>query len=138
MPNYFTTIRSDVPAPVRATRGAAGWDLRAAVDARVEPQDWTLVPTGYGVRVPAGYVGLVCPRSGLAVHHGLTVLNSPGVIDPDYEGELQVILANHSAYPVDIGEGDRIAQLLIVPSLDAGAPATGVRRGIAGFGSTGR
>ena len=136
----FRIMRATVPEPERASRTAAGWDLRAAAYARVEPQDRYCVPTGVGVHLAPDEVGLVCPRSGLALHHGLTVLNAPGVIDPDYGGEIQVVLQNHNGYPVGVAAGDRIAQLLIVPLAAAptAVPPTAVARGAAGFGSTGR
>lgn len=137
MDQRFSAIRAAVAPPVLASRQAAGWDLRAAVHVHVEPENWTLVPTGYRVHLAAHEVGLVCPRSGLALHEGLTVLNAPGVIDPDFDGEVGVILYSHNAYPVHLSAGDRIAQLLILPRAVAGHAAAGERRA-GGFGSTGR
>jgi len=138
-----SAVRAGLHAPRRASKEAAGFDLRAGKMARIEPEDWVLMPTGYVWHFPAGFAGLVCPRSGLALRHGLTVLNAPGVIDPDFEGEVCVLLANQGPYPVDIERGDRIAQLLVVPVLGGGVrvverSSEGAScRGVAGFGSTG-
>lgn len=131
--------------PQRATAGAAGFDLRAAIaldDCMViAPGDRSLVPTGLSLAIPPGYEGQVRPRSGLALRFGVTVLNSPGTIDADYRGEVGVILVNQGAQPFEIRRGDRIAQLVVaaiapctfevVADLDASA------RGEGGFGSTG-
>ena len=135
-------VRAGLVAPQRATEGAAGFDLRAAKIARIDPEDWMLMPTGYVWHFPPGCAGFVCPRSGLALRHGLTVLNAPGVIDADFEGEVCVLLANHGPYPVDIERGDRIAQLIVMPVMtddlrviERCVESSG--RGTAGFGSTG-
>jgi dUTP pyrophosphatase len=133
-----------IDLPSYATLGAAGMDLRAAVSSRVviSPGASALIPTGLCMAVPAGYEAQVRPRSGLAVKHRVMVVNSPGTIDSDYRGELQVILGNfgHSDFAVE--RGDRIAQMVIapvtriawheVPELDD------THRGDGGFGSTGR
>ena len=124
--------------PDYATDGAAGADLRAAEAVTLAPGTRVAVPTGISLEIPPGHVGLVWPRSGLAVRHGIDTL--AGVIDSDYRGEVKVVLVNHGTEPVAIAAGDRIAQLLVQPvarvrfSRAALAP-TG--RGAGGFGSTG-
>ena len=135
-PVTFTACRAGVQRPQRATGGSVGYDLRAAVSTGVEPGSWEAVPVGYRCTLPDGWAGLICPRSGLAVWHGLTVLNAPGVLDPDYTDELQVLLVNHGPYPVAVTENERIAQLVIVPCLTGGKTLQPARMG--GFGSTGR
>ena len=132
----------DLPLPSYATPGAAGLDLRAAVTARVVvgPGERALVPTGLRIAVPAGYEGQVRPRSGLASRYGIVLPNSPGTIDSDYRGEVQVILWNAGPEPFAISRGDRIAQLVIAPvvrvELEEGA-LDDTPRGAGGFGSTG-
>lgn len=103
--------------PAYATDGAAGMDVRAAVSGSlvIEPGAVALVPTGLEVEVPVGYEVQVRPRSGLALRHRVTVLNSPGTIDSDYRGEVQVIMVNLGPEPFEIGRGDRIAQLVLAP-----------------------
>lgn len=129
--------------PTRATAGSAGMDLRAAVseDVLLPPGGRTLIPTGIALALPLGYEGQVRPRSGLALKHGITVLNSPGTIDADYRGEVSVVLINHGEAPFVIQRGDRIAQLIIaaVPEsvlveVDSLAESA---RGAGGYGSTG-
>jgi len=133
-----------LPLPAYASAGAAGIDLAAAVDQSLtlNPEHRALVPTGIAIALPEGYEGQVRPRSGLALKHGLTVLNSPGTIDCDYRGEVQVILANLGTEPVTIRRGDRIAQLVIAPVTRAEirrvAELPETMRGAGGFGSTGR
>lgn len=133
----------DLPLPVRATVGSAGIDLRARVDGEiaVRPGARVLVPTGIAIALPEGYEAQVRPRSGLAVEHGLTLLNSPGTVDADYRGEIAVLLVNLGEAPARIRRGDRIAQLVVqrVPAttwieVDE-LPATA--RGGGGFGHTG-
>lgn len=132
-------LRDNAIAPVRATAGAAGFDLYSAEPAVLQPGARAVIPTGYAFSLPEGCVGLVWPRSGLAVNGGLDVL--AGVIDADYRGEVAVVLINHGAEPVALSSGHRIAQLLIQPALapeligedDLGA----THRGAGGFGSTG-
>src|SRR5215470_10712765 len=130
--------------PSYATAGSAGCDLRAAVDEplRLEPGDRALVPTGIAVEIPEGFEGQVRMRSGLAIRHGLTLLNGPGTIDSDYRGEIRVILANLGSEPVTLERGERIAQLVLAPVsrarlARAEALAPTPREG-GGFGSTGR
>jgi deoxyuridine 5'-triphosphate nucleotidohydrolase len=135
---------ADLPLPAPATRGAAGLDLHAALDAELvlRPGARVRVPTGLCVAIPDGFEGQVRPRSGLAFEHGLTLPNAPGTIDSDYRGELLVILLNAGREPVTIRRGDRIAQLVIAPVARAqweeveSLPAS--ERGAGGFGSTGR
>jgi dUTP pyrophosphatase len=133
----------EVPPPAYQTEGAVGLDLCAALAEPVTlaPGERRLLPTGYAVAIPDGYEGQVRPRSGLALHHGITVLNAPGTVDPDYRGELTVLLVNHGAGPFTVRRGDRIAQLVICPvaaaevvAVDALAPTA---RGAGGYGSTG-
>jgi dUTP pyrophosphatase len=130
--------------PSYATAGAAGCDLRAAVDEplTLAPGGRSLVPTGIAVAIPEGFEGQVRMRSGLAIRHGLTLLNGPGTIDSDYRGEVRVILANLGAEPVTLERGERIAQLVLAPVARAKlaraeALAPTPREG-GGFGSTGR
>ncbi len=126
--------------PERASEGAAGADLCAAGEAVLEPGARMLVPTGFAIALPEGYEAQVRPRSGLALNHGITVLNAPGTIDADYRGEIGVILVNHGAEPFRVNRGDRIAQLVIAPvtmARFAEGPVPDSPRGEAGFGSTG-
>ncbi len=120
----------------------AGMDLFAAEDADLPAGTWKSVRTGIGIELPPGYEGQVRPRSGLARRHGLTLLNSPGTIDPGYRGEVQVTLINLGSEPYGICAGDRIAQLVISRYADVRwelADSLDVsRRGEGGFGSTGR
>ncbi|MCA1754817.1 MAG: dUTP diphosphatase [Spirochaeta sp.] len=129
--------------PVYATEGAAGADLCAALSTPLvlAPGGRSLVPTGIRLSIPNGYEGQVRPRSGLALKHGVTVLNSPGTIDSDYRGEVGVILINHGSNEYTIHPGDRIAQLIIAPVVKGNFMAsvvTETSRGSGGFGSTGR
>ena len=134
---------ADLPAPAPASAGAAGVDLRAALaeDLVLAPGERRLVPTGLALELPPGWEGQVRPRSGLALRHGLSLLNAPGTIDSDYRGEVGVILANLGGEPVTIRRGDRIAQLVVAPvaqvrwrEVEALAPSP--RQG-GGFGSSG-
>jgi dUTP pyrophosphatase len=132
-----------LPLPAYATAGSAGADLAAALEAPLvlPPGGRALVPTGIRVALPEGYEGQVRPRSGLALKHGVTVLNSPGTIDSDYRGEIRVILANLGSAPVTIARGERIAQLVVAPVQQASwqvvATLPPSARGAGGFGSTG-
>jgi len=125
--------------PVYSSPGAAGADLFAAEDVTLGAGEWASVGTGLRLEIPAGHVGLVWPRSGLAVRHGIDTL--AGVIDSDYRGELRVVLVNHGREPQRIASGDRIAQLLVqrVERAEFVRAALGAsERGAGGFGSTGR
>jgi dUTP pyrophosphatase len=132
-----------LPLPDYATEGSAGMDLLAALSEPVglQPSARALIPTGLSMALPQGYEAQVRPRSGLALRHGLTVLNSPGTIDADYRGEVQVILINLGEEPVTIQRGMRIAQLVLAPVTRAvldevrELPSSG--RGGGGLGSTG-
>lgn len=132
-----------LPAPAYQTEGAAGLDLVAAIEAPVvmRPGARHLVPTGMRLEIPAGYEAQIRPRSGLALKHGVTVLNAPGTIDCDYRGEAMVLLINHGADPWTIARGDRIAQLVVAPVVHArieiAESLSATRRGAGGFGSTG-
>lgn len=137
-------LRSSATLPVRATGGAAGLDLCACLeqDLVLSPGARVLVPTGIAIALPAGHEGQVRPRSGLAVKHGVTVLNAPGTIDEDYRGEVKVILVNLGEAPLTIHHGDRIAQLVVAPVVRLMVEEVGsldpTGRGDGGFGSTGR
>jgi dUTP pyrophosphatase len=135
-----------LPLPAYQTNDAAGLDLMAAVSDS-EPMtlaagQYALVPTGLAIALPPGYEAQVRPRSGLAAKHGVTVLNSPGTIDADYRGEIKVILINHGQTAFVIKRGERIAQMVIAPMVQAAlvpvATLSATDRGAGGFGSTGR
>ncbi|MDP6565125.1 MAG: dUTP diphosphatase [Alphaproteobacteria bacterium] len=133
----------DLPLPARATPDAAGMDLYAAVADEVvlAPGDRALIPTGIALAVPAGHEAQIRPRSGLALKHGVTVLNGPGTIDADYRGEVGVILINHGTAPFVVRRGDRVAQLVVAlvaaAELEEVAVLPDSERGAGGFGSTG-
>ncbi|MCS6892071.1 MAG: dUTP diphosphatase [Rhodovarius sp.] len=133
---------ADLPLPGYATEGAAGMDLHAAVSLVIPPRGRALVPTGIAIALPEGYEMQIRPRSGLALRHGLTVLNAPGTVDADYRGEVGVILLNTGNEACTIARGERIAQAVFAPITRAiwqeveALPET--RRGAGGFGSTGR
>jgi dUTP pyrophosphatase len=137
------TRPSDLPLPKYESDRAAGLDLRADLDAplTLAPLERSAIPTGLALEIPPGYEGQVRPRSGLALKHGLTCLNSPGTIDADYRGEVKVILANVSNAPFTINRGDRIAQLVIAAVSRAELVEVqqlgSTDRGAGGFGSTG-
>ena len=138
----FRKLDPDVALPRRARDGDAGLDLQANDTLKVGPGERAMVPTGLAVAIPAGHAGLVLPRSGLASRQGLTLANSPGLIDEGYRGEIIVAVVNLDPdQPVEIRKGDRIAQLVVVPF--AGIEPAEVAelpqssRGEAGFGSTG-
>lgn len=147
-------LHPDAVLPTYQTDGAAGMDLYAHNNAghgrdpteipfTLFPNERTLFGTGIALAIPPGYEGQIRPRSGLAVKHGVTVLNSPGTIDADYRGEIKVLLINLGSEPVVIKRGDRIAQLIIAPVARAALVDVGDRelsdtvRGVGGFGSTG-
>lgn len=136
--------QSSNPLPEYVTEGAAGMDIRANLEAPVTLQSLQrlLVPTGLFMELPLGYEAQIRPRSGLAIQHGITCLNSPGTIDADYRGELKVILINLSAEPHTIQHGDRIAQMVIHKvqqvKWKAVKKISSTRRGEGGFGHTGK
>jgi dUTP pyrophosphatase len=133
----------DLPLPAPASPGSSGFDLRAALEEEtvLRPGERLRVPTGLVLEIPPGWEGQVRPRSGLALRHGIGVVNAPGTIDSDYRGEVAVILVNLGEAPFAIQRGDRIAQLVIAPVAAVEweeADALGESaRGTGGFGSTG-
>ncbi|AQR75559.1 dUTP diphosphatase [Sphingomonas sp. LM7] len=131
----------DLPLPAYATQGAAGMDVVAAEDLTLAPGARHAVATGFAMAIPEGYEVQVRPRSGLALKHGVTCLNTPGTIDSDYRGEVKVILANLGDTPFPIARGDRIAQLVPAPvqraELAEVETLDETARGAGGFGSTG-
>jgi dUTP pyrophosphatase len=136
---------ADLPLPAYQTERAAGLDLVAAVPAdapvKIAPGERAMIPTGITVALPVGHEGQIRPRSGIALRHGVTVLNSPGTIDADYRGEIQVILVNLGAESFEIARGTRIAQMIIAPIVQAkiveSARLDPTGREDGGFGSTG-
>ncbi|MEE4237018.1 MAG: dUTP diphosphatase [Anderseniella sp.] len=132
--------------PAYATADAAGMDIRAAVPADVPvmlaPGERALIDTGFCMALPAGYEAQIRPRSGLAIKHGVTCLNTPGTIDADYRGEVKVILINLGHEPFTVSRGERIAQMVIAPVTRAAVAISSTlddtARGSGGFGSTGR
>ncbi|SFS34399.1 dUTP diphosphatase [Brevundimonas viscosa] len=149
----MTTLRVErlphaegLPLPAYETSGSAGMDLRAAVPDEtpltLQPGTRALVPTGLKIALQPGFEAQVRPRSGLALKHGVTCLNSPGTIDSDYRGEVGVILINHGAEPFVVRRGERIAQMIIARHEQATMVEVGTldvtARGAGGFGSTGR
>jgi dUTP pyrophosphatase len=135
-------IDDAVPLPAYAHPGDAGADLVTTVDVHLEPGERALVPTGVAVALPAGYVGLVHPRSGLAARFGVSIVNAPGTVDAGYRGEISVLLVNLDPHePVDLRRGDRVAQLVLQRVEEARfvevdrLPASA--RGAGGYGSTG-
>ncbi len=139
----ITRLDPEVPLPRYAKGGDAGADIVSRIDITLAPGERALVPTGIAIALPDGYVALVHPRSGLAIKHGVTMVNSPGTVDAGYRGELQIILINHDkSEAVSFKRGDRIAQLVIQKVERAefveveDLPGSG--RGSGGFESTGR
>ncbi|MEQ8396241.1 dUTP diphosphatase [Thalassobaculum sp.] len=134
---------ADLPLPAYETPGAAGMDLRAAVDGPVTlaPGERTAVPTGIAIALPTGYEAQVRARSGLARRHGIAMVNAPGTVDSDYRGELQVLLINLGQEPFTLARGDRIAQMVVAPVARASLAEVDTldetTRGAGGFGSTG-
>ena len=134
---------NDLPLPSYETAQSAGMDLRAALGQTIviEPGARTLIPTGLQMALPDGYEAQIRPRSGLALKHGITMLNTPGTIDADYRGEIKVLAINLGAEPFEVNHGDRIAQMIIAPVMQM--PVLEVKtledseRGEGGFGSTG-
>lgn len=148
----FTTVQvlrlphgDGLPLPIRQSVHAAGFDLIAAVPADapviISPGDRALIPTGMAIAIPPGFEGQIRPRSGLALNHGITVLNAPGTVDADYRGEVQVILVNLGRNSFTVERGARIAQLIIAATMQVSLRETArldeTTRGVRGFGSTG-
>ena len=139
----ITRLDPSVPLPTYAKGGDAGADIVTRVDVTLQPGERALVPTGIAIALPDGYVALVHPRSGLAIKHGVTMVNAPGTIDAGYRGELHCIMINHDPKDaITFHKGDRIAQLVIQKVERAefvevkDLPGSG--RGTGGFGSTGK
>lgn len=138
----ITRLDPDLPLPQYAKPGDAGADIVSRIDITLAPGERALVPTGIAIALPDGYVALVHPRSGLAIKHGVTMVNSPGTVDAGYRGELQIILINHDrTESISFKRGDRIAQLVIQQVERAEfvevSQLPGSGRGTGGFGSTG-
>jgi len=132
-----------IPLPMYAKGGDAGADLVTRIDVSLAPGERKLIPTGIAIALPDGYAAFVHPRSGLAIKHGVSMVNAPGTVDAGYRGELQVILINHDRHEtVSFSRGDRIAQLIIQKVERAEfievSELPGSGRGTDGFGSTGR
>jgi dUTP pyrophosphatase len=139
----FARLAEGATAPAQAHDDDAGYDLYANEAVTLGPGERAAVGTGIAVAIPEGHAGLVVPRSGTALRHGIGVVNAPGVIDAGYRGELKVLLLNHDRHePFDVRPGDRIAQLLLVavahPELIEVESLNETLRGAGGFGSTGR
>jgi dUTP pyrophosphatase len=134
-------LDATLPLPGYARPDDAGLDLHAATSVTLAPGARALVPTGLAVAIPPGFAGLVLPRSGLALRHGVTLLNTPGLVDAGYRGEIQVLLVNHGEAPVTLRRGDRVAQLVVQRvehvTLCPVATLPDSARGTGGFGSTG-
>jgi dUTP pyrophosphatase len=138
----ITRLDPELPLPRYAKPGDAGADILSRIDITLAPGERALVPTGIAIALPDGYVALVHPRSGLAIKHGVTMVNSPGTVDAAYRGELQIILINHDPkQAITFKRGDRIAQLVIQKVEHAKfievSQLPGSDRGSGGFGSTG-
>lgn len=138
----ITRLDESIPLPRYAKPGDAGADLCTRVDFTLEPGERALIPTGISIALPDGFVAFVHPRSGLAIKHGISMVNTPGTVDAAYRGELQVILINHDLREaISFKKGDRIAQLVIqkverADFIEVGS-LPGTDRGAGGFGSTG-
>jgi dUTP pyrophosphatase len=138
----ITRLDADLPLPAYAKPGDAGADLLTTIDVTLAPGERALVPTGIAIALPPGYAAFVHPRSGLALKHGLSVVNTPGTIDSGYRGEIAVLLVNHDLHkPISISRGDRIAQLVVQRVEQAAFVEVDVlpdsERGAGGYGSTG-
>jgi len=134
-------VDAALPLPTYARPDDAGLDLYAAAPVTLAPGARALVPTGIALAIPPGFAGFVLPRSGLALRHGVTLLNTPGLVDAGYRGEVKVLLVNHGDAPVSLSRGDRVAQLVVQRvervSLAPVAELPESARGAGGFGSTG-
>ena len=135
---------SDLPLPQYQTELSAGMDIPAYIESSVtlQPGNRTLIPTGLFLEIPPGYEIQIRPRSGLALKHGITVLNSPGTVDADYRGEIKVLLINHGQEPFVISKGDRIAQMILakfeIISWEPTSQLNTTERGEGGYGSSGK
>lgn len=137
-------VDQDVPLPKYMTPDASGMDIHAAVDAPtvIEPGEIALIPTGFAMAIPTGFEAQIRPRSGLAVKHGIGLINSPGTIDADYRGEVKIAMINHGKEPFAIERGDRIAQMIIARSYQVRLAVVErlaeTERNGGGFGHTGK
>lgn len=140
-PEIQFVLSNGAELPTYATDGSAGLDLRSIEDVELQPMERRLVRTGLRVAIPEGYEAQVRPRSGLALKHGISMVNSPGTVDSDYRGELAVILINLGQSVVKLQSGERIAQMVVAPVSKARVTAVSelgpTARGEGGFGSTG-
>lgn len=137
-----TRMDETIPMPKYAKSGDAGADLISNIDTVVYPEERVVIPTGLALAIPEGYVGLIHPRSGLALNSGISIVNTPGTVDSGYRGEIKVILINHDKWKkFEIKRGDRIAQLIIQkveqPTFKEISELDLTDRGAGGFGSTG-
>lgn len=137
----FKKLVAEAKLPVYATTGSAGADVCSAEDVVLKPMERKAVSTGLAIELPEGYEAQVRPRSGLAIKHGISLLNTPGTIDSDYRGELKVLMVNFGSEDFEIHQGDRIAQIVLSPVIQAEFELvqclTDTERGQGGFGSTG-
>lgn len=136
-------VNSGLPLPAKMSEGASGYDLLAAIDDDIilEPKEIALIPTGFSLEIPLGLEAQIRPRSGLALKHGISLVNTPGTIDADYRGEVKLIMINHGKEPFTISRGDRIAQMVFVKlpiiQLVEDDNLNLTIRGSGGFGHTG-
>lgn len=140
---YFNKIHEDAKIPSYANQGDAGMDLTSIEDVFLSKGERKVIRTGLRVKIPQGSVGLICPRSGLAAKSGITVINSPGILDLSYRGELKIVIINESNTGYQIQKGDRVAQLVITPYINCEVLVTEefeteTERGAGGFGSSGK
>lgn len=138
----ITSALEDFEPPSYATEGSVGMDVRSTVEVQLAPGERKLVSLGFSIEIPVGYEAQIRPRSGLAYNHGITVLNSPGTIDSDFRGIVQVLLINHSQETFWVTKGMRVAQMVFAPVCWAkiavtSEPLSETERGTGGFGSTG-
>lgn len=136
-------LDEDLPEPRYQHKGDAGFDLLSRIDMTIEPGERAMLPTGIAVAIPNGYAGFVLPRSGLASRHGIALVNSPGLIDSGYRGEISIVMINtDKSEPFQVRRGDRIAQMVVQRVEEARlvrvAELDQTQRGAGGFGSTGR
>lgn len=134
-------VREGAITPTYATEGSAGADIYSCIDAKIEPNETVMIPTGLAIELPRGLVGLLYPRSGISTKRGLSLINSVGVVDEDYRGEIMVALHNYSTTTQYVNKGERIAQLVIAPYVQerfyVETVLSATERGNGGFGSTG-
>jgi dUTP pyrophosphatase len=141
----FTKLHPEAQPPEYKSHRAAGGDLKSVEDIEIPTGQWRAIGLGFGISMPPNYEAQIRPRSGLALQHGVTVLNTPGTIDPDYRGEVKVLLINHGPKPFYVSKGDRVAQMVISPVVEKRQVCfvekkalDETARGAGGFGSTGR